>query len=79
MNPIPLILATGAGSESRGLLGIVIFSGVLMTTITTLFVVPVVYNLLARNTGSPEAVAQKLERMREQSSERSDALGATAQ
>lgn len=79
MGAIPLILATGAGSESRVLLGIVIFSGVLMTTITTLFVVPVVYNLLARNTGSPEAVAQKLERMREQSSERSDALGATAQ
>ena len=53
---IPLILATGAGSESRILLGVVIFSGVLMTTITTLFVVPVVYNLIARNTGSPEAV-----------------------
>ena len=49
MGAIPLILATGAGSESRVLLGIVIFSGVLMTTITTLFVVPVVYNLLARN------------------------------
>ncbi len=79
MGAIPLILATGAGSESRVLLGIVIFSGVLMTTITTLFVVPVVYNLLARNTGSPEAVAQKLERMREESSERSDVLGATAQ
>lgn len=79
MGAIPLILATGAGSESRVLLGIVIFSGVLMTTITTLFVVPVVYNLLARNTGSPEAVAQKLERMREETSERSDALGATAQ
>ena len=77
MGAIPLILATGAGSESRVLLGIVIFSGVLMTTITTLFVVPVVYNLLARNTGSPEAVAQKLERMREESSERSDSLGAT--
>ncbi|MEQ8409366.1 MAG: efflux RND transporter permease subunit [Gammaproteobacteria bacterium] len=77
MGAIPLILATGAGSESRVLLGIVIFSGVLMTTITTLFVVPVVYNLLARNTGSPEAVAQKLERLREESSERSDSLGAT--
>lgn len=77
MGAIPLILATGAGSESRVLLGIVIFSGVLMTTITTLFVVPVVYNLLARNTGSPEAVAQKLERMREESSEHSDSLGAT--
>jgi multidrug efflux pump len=61
MGAIPLILATGAGSESRILLGTVIFSGVLMTTITTLFVVPVVYNLIARNTGSPEAVARILE------------------
>lgn len=61
MGAIPLILATGAGSESRILLGTVIFSGVLMTTITTLFVVPVVYNLIARNTGSPEAVSRVLE------------------
>ncbi|MFK7863163.1 MAG: efflux RND transporter permease subunit [Pseudohongiellaceae bacterium] len=61
MGAVPLILATGAGSESRILLGTVIFSGVLMTTITTLFVVPVVYNLIARNTGSPEAVSRMLE------------------
>jgi multidrug efflux pump len=63
---IPLILATGAGSESRILLGVVIFSGVLMTTITTLFVVPVVYNLIARNTGSPEAVSRVLEKLQKQ-------------
>lgn len=63
---IPLILATGAGSESRVLLGVVIFSGVLMTTITTLFVVPVVYNLMARNTGSPEAVSRVLESLQKQ-------------
>lgn len=63
---IPLILATGAGSESRVLLGVVIFSGVMMTTITTLFVVPVVYNLIARNTGSPEAVSRVLESLQKQ-------------
>lgn len=62
---IPLIMATGAGSESRILLGIVIFSGVLMTTITTLFVVPVVYNLIARNTGSPEAVSRMLDKLQQ--------------
>lgn len=60
---LPLILATGAGSESRILLGTVIFSGVLMTTIMTLFVVPVVYDLMARHTGSPEAVSRKLQTM----------------
>jgi multidrug efflux pump len=57
---VPLLMATDAGSESRVLLGIVIFSGVLMTTITTLFVVPVVYDLIARKTGSPEKVARML-------------------
>lgn len=69
MGAIPLILATGAGSESRILLGTVIFSGVLMTTITTLFVVPVVYNLIARNTGSPEAVSRILETLQKSESE----------
>jgi len=41
----------------------VIFSGVMMTTIMTLFVVPVVYDLMARHTGSPEAVSRKLNTM----------------
>jgi multidrug efflux pump len=69
MGAIPLIFATGAGSESRILLGTVIFSGVLMTTITTLFVVPVVYNLIARNTGSPEAVSRILETLQKSESD----------
>ncbi|MDH7943052.1 efflux RND transporter permease subunit [Pseudohongiella sp. SYSU M77423] len=60
MGALPLILSTGAGSESRVLLGTVIFSGVLMTTLMTLFIVPVVYDLLAKNTSSPQAVAQML-------------------
>jgi multidrug efflux pump len=76
MGAVPLMLAHGAGSESRVLLGIVIFSGVLMTTIMTLFVVPVVYHLLARNTGSPEAVARMLEKL--QRSEQTEASGLQA-
>lgn len=60
MGALPLIWATGAGSESQNLLGVVIFSGVTMTTLMTLFVVPVVYDLLAKNTGSPEAVSRLL-------------------
>lgn len=63
MGAVPLILSHGAGSESRNLLGIVIFSGVLVTTIMTLFVVPVVYKLLAQRTGSPEAVARMLAKL----------------
>lgn len=60
MGSVPLILATGAGAESRVLLGTVIFTGVLMTTLMTLFVVPVVYDLIARNTGSPQTVSRLL-------------------
>ncbi len=57
---IPLILATGAGSESRIVLGIVVFSGVSLATLLTLFVVPSFYALLARRTGSPQSVARRL-------------------
>ncbi len=63
MGSIPLILATGAGSESRMVLGIVVFSGVSLATLLTLFVVPTFYALLARRTGSPQAVARRLQRL----------------
>jgi multidrug efflux pump len=61
MGSIPLILATGAGSESRNVLGIVIFAGVSLATGLTLFIVPAFYKLLARRTGSPKTVARLLD------------------
>lgn len=64
MGSIPLIMASGAGSESRHVLGIVIFSGVAFATLMTLFVVPVFYRLLARRTRSPGAVAADLDALR---------------
>jgi len=57
---IPLVISSGAGSETRLVIGIVILSGVFAATIFTLFIVPVAYNLLARHTKSPGAVADKL-------------------
>ncbi len=60
---IPLVAAAGAGAESRNVLGIVIFAGVSIAALLTLFVVPAFYNLIARRTGSPEAVARELERL----------------
>jgi multidrug efflux pump len=63
MGAVPLMLATGAGSESRTTLGIVIFSGVSVATALTLFVVPAFYTLIARRTGSPRAVTMQLERL----------------
>ncbi len=58
---IPLILGHGAGAESRFTIGIVIFFGLLVATLLTLFVVPVFYDLLARFTKSPEATAKQIE------------------
>jgi multidrug efflux pump len=58
---VPLILAHGAGSESRATIGTVIFFGLGVATMLTLFVVPAFYDLLARYTKSPEATAKQIE------------------
>lgn len=58
---LPLILARGPGAGSRTTIGVVIFAGAIFTTLLTLFVVPVFYNLLARFTRSPDATARQLE------------------
>lgn len=58
---LPLILAHGAGAESRVTIGTVIFFGLAVATMLTLFVVPVFYDLLAKYTKSPEATAKKIE------------------
>lgn len=58
---LPLLMASGAGAESRQAIGLVVFSGVALATLMTLLVVPLTYNLLARNTGSPETVSRQLE------------------
>jgi multidrug efflux pump len=50
---LPLVLASGPGAESRMVIGMVIFSGVLVSAFMTLYVVPTAYSWMARNTGSP--------------------------
>jgi multidrug efflux pump len=57
----PLIMASGAGAETRIAIGVVILFGVAAATLFTLFIVPVAYDLLARNTGSSSDVRRKLE------------------
>jgi multidrug efflux pump len=49
MAMVPLLLATGPGSLSRSQMGLVIFTGLGIGTVFTLFVVPAVYVLLARD------------------------------
>ena len=46
-------------------LGVVIFAGVSLASIFTLFVVPGAYYWLCRHTGSPQAIAQEIERQQQ--------------
>ncbi len=57
---IPLILSSGAGAETRMVIGVVVLAGVLSATLFTLFVVPVAYSLLSRRTHPPGRVARRL-------------------
>ena len=58
---LPLVLATGPGAESRMVIGMVIFAGVIVSAFLTLYIVPTAYAWLARNTTSPLARTHKLE------------------
>lgn len=57
----PLVLVTGAGAEARNSIGIVLVSGMAISTLFTLFVVPSIYILLAgkrsKHVESPEAAS----------------------
>ncbi|MGB3388944.1 MAG: efflux RND transporter permease subunit [Pseudaminobacter sp.] len=44
---VPLILAAGAGAAARYSMGLVIFSGILVGTMFTLFVVPMFYTIIS--------------------------------
>ncbi|WNK19292.1 efflux RND transporter permease subunit [Halomonas piscis] len=57
---VPLVLSSGPGANSRLVIGTVIMAGVGTATVFTLFVIPVAYALLARNSGSPGAVKRRL-------------------
>lgn len=66
---LPLVLASGAGAETRIVIGIVVLAGVLVSTFFTLLIVPVAYSLLARGTGSANDVARMIEQQQGKVSE----------
>jgi multidrug efflux pump len=59
---LPLILSSGAGAETRMVIGIVILFGALAATVFTLFIVPVAYSLLSRKSSTPKKVGRILEK-----------------
>jgi multidrug efflux pump len=61
---VPLILAMGAGAESRRTLGATVFFGVTISVFLTLYLIPAMYVLLARSTKSPEYVSRLIDRLK---------------
>ncbi|MDP6013298.1 MAG: efflux RND transporter permease subunit [Alphaproteobacteria bacterium] len=57
---MPLAFADGAGAESRSSIGWVIIGGVSFSTILSLFIVPVLYSILARFTRPSSHIADRL-------------------
>ena len=59
LGAVPLALATGAGSESRIQIGLVVVGGMSLGTLLTLFVVPTFYTLLTRRHRDSAARAEQ--------------------
>ena len=70
MGAVPLILSHGAGAETRFVIGVVIFTGVIIAMGFTIYIVPIMYHLLAQKTTSPHAVSNRLESLLEEYQER---------
>lgn len=61
LGALPLVLATGAGAESRIAVGTVIVAGLGLASLLMLFVTPILYDLLARFTRPRGAIEKALE------------------
>ena len=51
LGTLPIALATGAGAESRRPMGTVVIGGMLLSTILTLVVIPVVHIMVQKGVG----------------------------
>ncbi len=52
---IPLLIATGAGAESRRVIGTTVFSGMIAATVISLIAVPMLFYAVARMSGAGKA------------------------
>jgi HAE1 family hydrophobic/amphiphilic exporter-1 len=76
---LPLLLRGGAGAEARQALGWIIVGGLGFATISTLFLTPTVYSLLARFSKPRIAEEQRLERELEEARAANGGLVPTAE
>jgi multidrug efflux pump len=61
LGAVPLAISTGPGAESRFAIGVVVIGGFAFASALTLFLTPVLYDLLARFTRPTGAVARRLD------------------
>lgn len=62
LGALPLVMATGAGAESRQAIGTVIVAGLSLSAVLMLVVTPVLYDLLARFTRPQGTLERRLDR-----------------
>ncbi len=59
LGAVPLVVASGAGAESRSQIGWVIVGGMMLGTLLTLFVVPCAYSFMGRNSIATRTVSTR--------------------
>jgi HAE1 family hydrophobic/amphiphilic exporter-1 len=54
---VPLLIASGAGAEARKVMGMTVFSGMLVATVIGVLVVPAMYVIVERYLSRPKTPA----------------------
>ena len=62
MGAVPLVIGSGAGSEARFVIGVVVVAGVIVSTLLSLLVVPLMYHWLTARAPLPGARLAQLDR-----------------
>jgi HAE1 family hydrophobic/amphiphilic exporter-1 len=56
---VPLLIASGAGAEGRKVMGMAVFSGMLIATFLGVFLIPVLYVTVEKVIGRGRALAEE--------------------
>jgi HAE1 family hydrophobic/amphiphilic exporter-1 len=57
---VPLLIASGAGAEGRKVMGMAVFSGMLIATLLGVFLIPVLFVTVEKIIGSRRALADSV-------------------
>lgn len=74
---VPLIIAEGAGAAARQAIGLVIFTGLIIGTMFTLFVVPMFYTLISKSDAAYAKIRASQEKMFEKAAAETSASQAS--